>query len=84
MKEANIVNFDAESNMFPLEEYMPIDKCIRKYGKTYCWNPELEIIEEITRKPVDSSNCPREALIELLKLVGRELIETRKDRSTNP
>jgi len=57
--------------------------CIKKYGKTYCWNPDTKIIEEIIRRPVDSNNCPRAVMYELLKLIG-EHNRTEKNRENTP
>jgi len=48
------------------------DKCIKKNGKLYCWNPELEQIEEIIKNPLDSDKCPDGVAFELLKLISKD------------
>ena len=57
---------------------MPYEKCIKHNGKTYCWNSETEQIEEITTKPVNISECPEIVVLDLLRLIGRDLKEARK------
>ena len=58
---------------------MPYEKCIKHKGKTYCWNSETEQIEEITTRPVSISDCPEIVVLDLLRLIGRELKEKQNE-----
>ena len=58
---------------------MPYEKCVKHNGKTYCWNSETEQIEEISTRTVNISDCPETVVFDLLRLIGRELKELRKD-----
>jgi hypothetical protein len=50
-----------------------LEKCIKHKGKVYCWNTETEQIEEITTRPVSISDCPETVVLDLMRLIGREL-----------
>jgi len=58
---------------------MGYEKCVKHNGKTYCWNSETEQIEEISTKTVSITDCPEVVVFDLLRLIGRELKELRKD-----
>ena len=48
------------------------EKCVKRNGKTYCWNTETEQIEEITAKRVEISECPESVLVDLMRLLNGE------------
>ena len=49
--------------------------CIKHKGKTYCWNPETEQIEEISAKPVSVSDCPEIVVFDLMRILGKKASE---------
>jgi hypothetical protein len=48
---------------------MSLDKCVKRYGKTYCWDSEKREIVEIITRPIDTASCPKDVIFELMHLV---------------
>ncbi|MCL2879076.1 MAG: hypothetical protein FWF29_02410 [Treponema sp.] len=46
-----------------------LNDCIQHGGKEYCWNHVTKKVEEVTRKPIDITKCPPEALQKLISLL---------------
>jgi hypothetical protein len=69
---------------------MPYEKCVRYFGRRFCWNSETEQIEEIIIKPTNIHDCPEDVVLNLLKmnmtssLTGKAGVEARKTCSGTP
>jgi hypothetical protein len=45
--------------------------CIKHNGKAYCWNFETERIEVFTTEAVLATECPKEVVDDLMRLLSQ-------------
>jgi hypothetical protein len=48
------------------------EKCVKRNGKTYCWNTENGCVDKITVRHLGLAECPESILVDLMRLLNGE------------